>query len=146
MRWFETSVSSISILFPILFLTFFMHPPAEGRSGVYSVSPWCYVRTCVCAYVTFVTRFKIICKFRCNFTSAFLLQLITFIPFGLESWNLVWYLPRARPFISFFFFSFFFCWTYICDNGHEQSESRKRGRGHLLIGFVKPVLDSVFLI
>ena len=37
--------------------------------------------TCVCAYVTFVTRFK----FRCNFTSAFLLQLVTFISFGLES-------------------------------------------------------------
>ena len=70
--------------------------------------------TSVCAYVTFITRFKFtckfICKFRCNFmsafllqlitdkhgfkftckfrgnfTSAFLLQLITFIPFGLES-------------------------------------------------------------
>ena len=37
------------------------------------------------AYVTFVTRFKFTCKFRCNFMSAFLLQLITFIPFGLES-------------------------------------------------------------
>ena len=41
--------------------------------------------TSVRAYVTFVTRFKFTCKFWCNFTSAFLLQLITFIPFGLES-------------------------------------------------------------
>ena len=67
---------------------------AEGRSGAYSISPWCYVCTCECAYLMFVTRFKFTCKFRCNFTSVFLLQLITFIPFGLESWNLVWYLPR----------------------------------------------------
>ena len=37
------------------------------------------------AYVTFVNRFKFTCKFRCKFTSAFLLQLITFIPSGLES-------------------------------------------------------------
>ena len=29
-----------------------MPPPAEGRSGAYSVSPRCYVRTCVRAYVT----------------------------------------------------------------------------------------------
>ena len=36
-------------------------------------------------YVTFVTRFKFTCKFRCNFTSVFLLQPIIFIPFGLES-------------------------------------------------------------
>ena len=47
-------------------------------------------------------RFKFTCKFRCNFTSAFLLQLITVIPYGLESWNLVWYLPRARPFNTWY--------------------------------------------
>ena len=44
-----------------------------------------YVRTCVCACVTFVTRFKFTCKSRSKFTSEFLLQLITFIPSGLES-------------------------------------------------------------
>ena len=33
---------------PFLGREFFMSPPAEGRSGAYSVSPWCYVRTCVC--------------------------------------------------------------------------------------------------
>ena len=44
-----------------------------------------YVHTCVCAYVTFVTRFKFTCKIRCKFTSALLLQLITFIPSGLET-------------------------------------------------------------
>ena len=54
--------------------------------------------TSVCAYVTFVTRFKFTCKFRCKFTLAFLLQLITFIPSGLESWNFVWHLPTSRPF------------------------------------------------
>ena len=54
--------------------------------------------TCVCACVTFVTRFKFTCKFRCKFTSAFLLQLITFIPSGLQSWNFVWHLPTSRPF------------------------------------------------
>ena len=75
-----------------------MPPPAFGRSGAYSVSPWCYVRTCVCAYVTFVTRFKFTCNFRCKFTSAFLLQLIIFIPSGLERWNFVWHLPTSRPF------------------------------------------------
>ena len=42
-------------------------------------------RTFVHAYVTFVTRFKFTCKFRYKFTSVFLLQLITFIPSGLES-------------------------------------------------------------
>ena len=41
--------------------------------------------TSVHAYVTFVTRFKFTYKFRCKFTSAFLLQLITVIPSGLES-------------------------------------------------------------
>ena len=35
------------------------------------------------AYVKFITRFKFTSKFRCKFTSAFLLQLI--IPSGLES-------------------------------------------------------------
>ena len=65
---------------------FFMPLPAFGRSGTYS------------AYVTFVTRFKFTCMFRCKFTSAFLLPLITFIPSGLESWNVVWHLPASRPF------------------------------------------------
>ena len=41
--------------------------------------------TCACAYVTFVARFKFTCKFRCKYMSTFLLQLITFIPSGLES-------------------------------------------------------------
>ena len=76
----------------------FMPLPAFGRCGAYSFSPWCYVSTILCAYVTFVTGFKFTCKFRCKFTSAFLLQLITFIPSGLESWNFVWHLPTSRPF------------------------------------------------
>ena len=41
--------------------------------------------TSVRAYVMFVTRFKFTCKFKCKFMSAFPLQLITFIPSGLES-------------------------------------------------------------
>ena len=32
-----------------------MPPPARSRSGAYSVSPWCYIRTCIHAYVTFIT-------------------------------------------------------------------------------------------
>ena len=80
----------------LLSLLLFYAPACLGRSGVYSVLPWCYVRTCVCAYVTFVTRFKFTCKFRCKFTSAFLLQLITFIPSELESWNFAWHLPTSR--------------------------------------------------
>ena len=79
-------------------LIFLCPPPAFGRSGAYSVSPWCYTRTCVCAYVMLVTRFKFTCKFRCKFTSTFIMQLITFIPSGLESWNFVWHLPTSRPF------------------------------------------------
>ena len=72
-----------------------MPPHAFGRSGAYSVSPWCYVRTCVRAYVTFVTRFKFPASLGANLRPAFLLQLITS---GLESWNFVWHLPTSRPF------------------------------------------------
>ena len=60
-----------------------MPPPAFGRSGTY-IAFRCDV-TSVRANVTFVTRLKFTCKFRCKFTSAFLLQLITFIPSELES-------------------------------------------------------------
>ena len=38
---------------------FFMPPPAEGRSGAYSV-----FAVMLRAYVTFVTRFKFTCKKR----------------------------------------------------------------------------------
>ena len=89
----------LGIIFPFfLFLFFSLCPPPPPAYGVYSFSPWCYIRTCVSTYVTFVTRFKFTCKFRCKFTPAFLLQLITFIPSGLESWNFVWHLPTSRPF------------------------------------------------
>ena len=44
-----------------------------------------YGRTCVCACVTFVTRFKFTGRSRSKFTAEFLLQLITFIPSELES-------------------------------------------------------------
>ena len=66
-------------------------------AGLAHIAFCCYVMS-ICAYVTFVTRFKFTCKFRCKFTSMFLLQLITFIPSGLESWNFVWHLPTSRPF------------------------------------------------
>ena len=94
-----------------------MPPPAFSRSGAYSISPWCYVCTCVCAYVTFVTRFKFTCKFRCKFTSAFFLQLITFIPSGLESWNFVWHLPTSRHF-------------NILPQGHAPGWGQGSGQGH----------------
>ena len=54
-----------------------MPPPALAGVGHIAfrrdiTSVRAYVRMCVCAYVTFVTRFKFICKFKCKFTSAFL--------------------------------------------------------------------------
>ena len=75
--------------------------PRLPLAGVGHIA-FCRDVTCACAYVTFVTRFKFTCKFRCKFTSAFLLQLITFIPSGLESWNFVWHLPTSRPTIVWY--------------------------------------------
>ena len=76
---------------------FFMPPPAFGRSGAYSVSLWCYVCTCVCHVRNQVQVYR---KFRCKFMSAFFLQQVTFIPFGLESWNFVWHLPMTLTYIK----------------------------------------------
>ena len=70
-------------VFIYIILIFFLCPRLP-KAGVGHIAFRCDV-TYVRAYVTFVTRFKFTCKFRCNFTSAFLWQLITFIPFGLES-------------------------------------------------------------
>ena len=58
--------------------------PRLPLAGVGHIAFRCDV-TSVRVFVKFVTRFKFTCKFRCKFTSVFLLQLITFIPSGLEN-------------------------------------------------------------
>ena len=68
----------------MLLLDDYMPPPA--LTGVEHIA-FCHDVASVRGYVTFVTRFtcKFRCKFTCKLTSVFLLQLITFIPSGLES-------------------------------------------------------------
>ena len=41
--------------------------------------------------------FKLTFKFALTFTSAFLLDVITWVPFVLGSWNLVCYFPTTKP-------------------------------------------------
>ena len=54
-----------------------------------------YVRMCVCHVGNQV---QVYLQVLVKFSSAFVLQLITFIPSGLQSWNFVWHLPTSRPF------------------------------------------------
>ena len=102
---------------------FFYTPACLGRSGAYSVSPWCYICMCICQVHNQMSNLT--CKFTCKF------YIHICVPISLGAHNLDYH--HAIPFKFGMILSFKFMLELPLGHapGWGQGSKCITGQGHL---------------